>query len=68
DASLWLLDEPLAHLDAQTAAPLRERLAAASEGCTLLIATHAVEDRAWVDRVLELDRGRLAGAVATAPA
>lgn len=61
DAALWLLDEPLAHLDAATAAALRERLAATSAGRTVLVASHSEADDAWVDRVIELDRGRLSG-------
>ncbi|MBL8299257.1 MAG: thiol reductant ABC exporter subunit CydD [Rhodanobacteraceae bacterium] len=64
DAALWLLDEPLAHLDPDTAAALRERLVATSRGRTVLIATHGEADCAWVDRVIELDNGR----VCTAPA
>lgn len=66
DATLWLLDEPLAHLDAATAAALRERLAATSAGRTVLIASHNEADDAWVDRVIELDHGRVRGAAATA--
>lgn len=58
DANVWLLDEPLAHLDPETAAALRECIATISVGRTVLIATHAEADLAWVDRVIELDRGR----------
>jgi ATP-binding cassette subfamily C protein CydD len=59
EADVWLLDEPLAHLDPATAAALRERLVEASRGRTVLIATHSDDDLAWVDRVVELDGGRL---------
>ncbi|MBN8739773.1 MAG: thiol reductant ABC exporter subunit CydD [Lysobacterales bacterium 69-70] len=59
EADVWLLDEPLAHLDPATAAALRQRLAEASRGRTVLIATHSDEDLAWVDRVIELGGGRL---------
>jgi len=59
DASLWLLDEPLAHLDPVTAARLRESLIETSEGRTLLLATHSEADTRWVDRVLVLENGRL---------
>lgn len=68
DAVLWLLDEPLAHLDAATAAALRERLAATSTGRTVLVATHSDADDAWVDRVIELDRGRLRSVGTDVPA
>lgn len=65
EADVWLLDEPLAHLDPTTAAALRQRLAEASRGCTVLIATHSEADLVWVDRVIELDGGRLRGDVAS---
>ena len=65
EADVWLLDEPLAHLDPTTAAALRQRLAEASRGCTVLIATHSEADLVWVDRVIELDGGRLRGEVAS---
>ncbi|WP_386067495.1 ATP-binding cassette domain-containing protein [Tahibacter sp. UC22_41] len=59
EADVWLLDEPFAHLDPATAAALRQSLADASRGRTVLIATHSDADLAWVDRVIELDGGRL---------
>lgn len=59
DAGLWLLDEPLAHLDADTARGLRRSLAAASHGRTLLMTSHDGDDRAWVDRIITIDRGRI---------
>lgn len=59
DASLWLLDEPLAHLDRETADALRGSLDESSRGRTVLIASHDDADRDWVDRVLTLDTGRL---------
>ena len=59
DASLWLLDEPLAHLDRETADALRISLDESSRGRSVLIASHDDADREWVDRVLTLDGGRL---------
>lgn len=59
EAQLWLLDEPLAHLDPATAAHLRDSLIETSRGRTLLLATHSEADTPWVDRVLVLERGRL---------
>ncbi|HUD42144.1 MAG TPA: thiol reductant ABC exporter subunit CydD [Dokdonella sp.] len=61
DAGVWLLDEPLAQLDPDTAAELQQTLDAASRGRTLLIASH---DRtqatdAWVDRIVTLAAGRI---------
>lgn len=59
DAALWLLDEPLAHLDRETADALRVSLDAGSRGRSVLIASHADADRDWVDRIVMLDHGRL---------
>ena len=59
DARLWLLDEPLAHLDAETAQALRDTLAAAGRGRTVLLASHAPEESRWIARELRLERGRL---------
>ncbi len=59
DASLWLLDEPLAHLDRETSNALRVSLEESSRGRTVLIASHDDADRDWVDRILTLDAGRL---------
>jgi ATP-binding cassette, subfamily C, bacterial CydD len=52
DAGLWLLDEPTAHLDAESEAELVDTLAEAVRGRTVLIATHsptvaAIADRQW---------------------
>ena len=59
DASLWLLDEPLAHLDRETTDALRISLDESSRGRSVLIASHDDADRDWVDRILTLDGGRL---------
>ncbi|MCQ4166804.1 thiol reductant ABC exporter subunit CydD [Tahibacter harae] len=59
DARLWLLDEPLAHLDAETAQELRSTLAAAGRGRTVLLASHAPAESRWIARELRLERGRL---------
>lgn len=59
DAGIWLLDEPLAHLDADTAAALRHTLANASAHRCVVLASHDQADQHWVDRVLQLDHGRL---------
>lgn len=60
DASLVLLDEPTAHLDAiseeAVIAALDERL----RGRTAVIVTHSAEVRRLGDRVLLLENGRLA--------
>jgi ATP-binding cassette subfamily C protein CydD len=59
DAPLWLLDEPTAHLDADTERDLLDSLLSAAVGRTVVIASHsaALADRA--DVLCRLDRGHL---------
>lgn len=59
NAPLWLLDEPTAHLDVESARTLRQSLIASTRDTTLLLASHAHADQHWVDRVLHLETGRL---------
>lgn len=59
DAPLLLLDEPTAHLDAQSARAVRDAVERLMAGRTVVLVTH---DRAWTrhaDRVVTLDAGRL---------
>lgn len=58
-ANTWLLDEPGAHLDRATAAELRTQLATASEGKTLIMATHDLADLHWVDRIIRVQDGSI---------
>ncbi len=46
-ARLWILDEPTSHLDPDTEETVLDAIAAASDGATVLVATHS---RAVVDR------------------
>ena len=57
DAPLLLLDEPAAHLDADTAARLDAALAVVTAGRTVIRVSH--DQRHATDRVFVLDRGRL---------
>ena len=59
NAPLLVLDEPTAHLDADTEAALIETMAALARGKTLVLATHSVALLALCERVLALDEGRL---------
>ncbi|WP_158583948.1 thiol reductant ABC exporter subunit CydD [Salinibius halmophilus] len=59
NASTWLLDEPGAHLDRATAAELRQQLATASAGKTLIMATHDLADLDWVDRIIRVRNGEI---------
>ncbi|PIT19806.1 thiol reductant ABC exporter subunit CydD [Snodgrassella communis] len=54
NAPLWLLDEPTAHLDAQTAADIMQLLARLSVGKTVLLVSHDVSYAGWVDREIVL--------------
>lgn len=58
-APLLVLDEPTAHLDAETEAAVIKTIAALARGKTLVLATHGVAPLALCERVLSLDEGRL---------
>ncbi|MBX5469201.1 MAG: thiol reductant ABC exporter subunit CydD [Thermoleophilaceae bacterium] len=60
DASLVVLDEPTAHLDAHSAAAVEAAIGRLAAGRTVLLITHRPELAAACDRVLELRHGRIA--------
>jgi ATP-binding cassette subfamily C protein CydD len=67
-SQLWILDEPTSHLDAVTEQQVLDALVTASQGSTVLVATHSrlVIERS--DTIWRIDEGRvqtLAGPVAT---
>ena len=53
-APLWLLDEPTAHLDAQTASEIMQLLAQLSIGKTVILVSHDISFAGWVDREIML--------------
>ena len=55
DTPVWLLDEPLAHLDADTAAAIGTLLEQLSRGRTLLLVSHESAGLEWMDRQLLLE-------------
>lgn len=55
EADLWLIDEPTAHLDSETARRVTDALLELARGKTLLVATHDPVLAARMDRVLRLD-------------
>lgn len=61
DRPLWLLDEPFAELDQDTAADLAVLLAKLSTGRTLLIASHQWQQLGFLDGGLLFSRGQLLG-------
>jgi ATP-binding cassette subfamily C protein CydD len=61
DASLILVDEPTAHLDAATEAALIEPLRRLLGGRTALVATHSDAILEIVDRVITMDGGQIRG-------
>ncbi len=58
DMKLILLDEPTAHLDGEAEARFLTALMRASQGRTVLIATHSPAVRAICDAVIDLDAER----------
>lgn len=61
DRPLWLLDEPFAELDQDTAADLALLLAKLSSGRTLLIASHQRQQLGFLDGALLFKEGQLLG-------
>ncbi len=59
-APVLVLDEPTAHLDAETATLLMADVLAASRDRTVLLITHRPEGLDQVDEIVRLRRGRLA--------
>ncbi|UOO80988.1 thiol reductant ABC exporter subunit CydD [Uruburuella testudinis] len=55
DAPLWLLDEPAAHLDEETAADLYRVLGQISRGKTVLLVSHDLAAVPWLDEVVMLE-------------
>jgi thiol reductant ABC exporter CydD subunit len=58
DASLVVLDEPTAHLDADTAAAVGDAIARLAEGRTALLIAHDARLAAGAERTVTLERGR----------
>ncbi len=59
DASLYLLDEPTAHLDALTERALMAVLETLTRGRSLLLVTHRLTGLDWLDEIIVLDQGRV---------
>lgn len=58
DCPLWLLDEPCAHLDAQTAAEVYALLERLSRGKTVLLVSHDWHELSWLDHTLILGENK----------
>jgi ATP-binding cassette subfamily C protein CydD len=58
DASLVVLDEPTAHLDADTAAAVGDAIARLAEGRTTLLIAHDARLAAGAERTVTLEHGR----------
>lgn len=61
EASLWILDEPGAHLDSKTAMEVRRRIGELSCGKTLIMAGHKFTGMEWLDRLVVLEDGEIRG-------
>lgn len=59
DAPLWVLDEPGAHLDTETAREVRQRIGEVSRNKTLVMAGHKLEGMEWLDRIVHIRNGRV---------
>ncbi len=60
-APCWLLDEATEGLDASVAGDVLKRLYVASQGRTLVLATHWRREAEIADRIIWMERGRIAG-------
>jgi ATP-binding cassette subfamily C protein CydD len=58
-ARLWLLDEPTAHLDADSERDVVDALRRATEGCTVIVVTHSFALASAANTVLRIDNGLL---------
>jgi ABC-type transport system involved in cytochrome bd biosynthesis fused ATPase/permease subunit len=61
DAGLVVLDEPTAHLDAETARSIVSAIRRVAAGRTVLVVAHDARVIAGADRVVALEAGRAAG-------
>jgi ATP-binding cassette subfamily C protein CydD len=59
DAALWLLDEPTAHLDPETEAQVIDALHQATQGRTVIVATHSAALARSADTILSLAEGTI---------
>jgi ATP-binding cassette subfamily C protein CydD len=64
DRPLWLLDEPFAELDQDTAATLAVLLAQLSQGRTLLFASHQWQQFGFLDGALVMQQGEIVNRLA----
>lgn len=54
DTGLWLIDEPCAHLDAETAGQIYALLGKLSQGKTVLLVSHDLHGADWIDHTFTL--------------
>ncbi|HTW12410.1 MAG TPA: ATP-binding cassette domain-containing protein, partial [Solirubrobacteraceae bacterium] len=59
DASLVVLDEPTANLDAETAADVADAITALAAGRTMIVITHDLRLASRATRTVQLAQGRL---------
>jgi ATP-binding cassette subfamily B protein len=57
-SSLWLFDEPTAHLDERAERHFLDRLAALAPGRSILVASHRLGPLALAGRIVVMDRGQ----------
>ncbi|MGH8081021.1 MAG: ABC transporter ATP-binding protein [Lysobacter sp.] len=60
DAPILILDEATAHADPESEAQIQDALSALARGRTVLVIAHRLASIAGADRIVVLDRGRIA--------
>jgi ATP-binding cassette subfamily C protein CydC len=60
DPAVLVLDEPTAHLDAETRRSVMDDLLAATQGRSVLLITHEMEGLEHLDEIVVLDQGKAA--------
>lgn len=61
DPQVLILDEAMAHVDAQTEALIRAAIAQVAQDRTMLVITHRFSTLRLVERIIVMDRGRVYG-------
>ncbi len=61
DSPVWIMDEPTAHMDANTERRVLDTIWSAAGNRTLLLITHRLVDMDRMDRIIVIDKGRITG-------
>jgi ATP-binding cassette subfamily B multidrug efflux pump len=61
EKKIIILDDPVSHLDTQTAQTVISRLSAMNQNATLIIISHRISALASCDNIYILDKGQISG-------